>query len=163
VAQQPRPSWRLDVAATGIRIGQVLEMQGNLEGALERFRTALDMKLELEKEAASGSKLIQSDLATTIQSNLATNHRYIAQAYVQRYDRDASVNDLDSALDEYETAIKIHERLRDNDSGNASWQLSLASSRIGLAEVLRKKEELGAALKQARYAYGLRETLAHKD
>ena len=162
VAEEPTQAWRLDVAGTVIRIGQVLQEKGNFDGALERYRTALDIRLELEKETRSG-KVVQSDLATTIQSNLASNHRYIAQLYVQRYGRDASVGDLDVALDEYEKAIDIQERLLNNDAGNATWQLSLAASRIGLAEVFKKKGEWGAALKQARYAYALRDALAGKD
>jgi tetratricopeptide (TPR) repeat protein len=162
VAEEPRPKWRLDVAGTVIRIGQILEAKGDLDGALERFRTALDMRLELEKEIRSG-EIVQSDLATTIQSNLASNHRYIAQVYVQRYDRDAAIEDLDTALDEYQTAVQIQERLLNNDLTNATWQVSLAASRIGYAALLRRKGELAAALKQARYAYALREALAEKD
>src|SRR5262249_48890372 len=91
------------------------------------------------------------------------NHRYIAQVYVQRYDRDAIMDDLDIALDEYQKAIEIQERLLNNDSGNATWQVSLAASRIGFAELLGRKGELAAALKQARYAYSLREALPEKD
>jgi tetratricopeptide (TPR) repeat protein len=162
VAEEPRPAWRLDVAGIVIRIGQVLQEKGDFDGALERYRTALHIRLELDKEIRSG-KVVQSGLATTIQSNLASNHRYIAQLYVQRYDRDASMGDLDVALDEYEKAIEIQERLLNNDSGNATWQLSLAASRIGLAQVFRKKGEWAAALRQARYAYALRDALASKD
>jgi tetratricopeptide (TPR) repeat protein len=154
VAEEPTKGWRLDVAGTVIRIGQVLQDRGDFDGALERYRTALNMRLQLEKEDRSDK---------IVQSNLASNHRYIARVYVQRYDRDASMDDLDIALDEYEKAIEIQERLLNNDSGNATWQLSLAASRIGLAQVFRKKGEWAAALKQARYAYALRDALASKD
>jgi tetratricopeptide (TPR) repeat protein len=68
VAEEPKRTWRLDVAATVIRIGQLREAQGDFKGALEQFRTALDMRLQLEKEDRSD---------TIVQSNLATNYRYI--------------------------------------------------------------------------------------
>jgi tetratricopeptide (TPR) repeat protein len=121
VAEEPRRAWRLDLAGTLIRIGQLLQDKGDFYGALERYRAALDIRAELA------------------QSNLATNHRYIARLYVERYDHGGSIGDLDIATEEYERAIDIQERLRDHDFGNATWQLSLASSRIGLAAVLGKK------------------------
>jgi tetratricopeptide (TPR) repeat protein len=62
VAEEPTKGWRLDIAGTAIRIGQVLQDRGDFDGALERYRTALNMGLQLEKEDRS-DKIVQSRAA----------------------------------------------------------------------------------------------------
>lgn len=146
--------WQRDAASSVIRIGRALFDKGDVDGALTQYRRALEMRTDLEKKDSSDK---------IVQSNLASNHRLIAQVYAHRYNRNGDPVDLGVAKQEYGLAIKRQEDLRDNDQGNATYQSSLAIYFIELANLLRKEGVPAAALGRANQAYAIREKLARND
>jgi tetratricopeptide (TPR) repeat protein len=154
VSQDPKWGWRLDLANTIVRLGQVYLAKYDFDKAISRYDEALAIRTELEGEDRSDK---------IVQSNVATSHRLKAELYAERFKATGSRDDIDAASDEYRLAIQIQERLRDNDQGNATWQASLATLRSGFTGALRNKGELGAALNQSRSAYAIREALLRKD
>jgi tetratricopeptide (TPR) repeat protein len=119
--------WQLDLSASYGRIGDMLESEGNLAGALEEFRKSL---------------AITERLAVLDPTNAGWQRELSA-----RYNRVGgileSLGNLAEALEEFRKALAIRESLAAQDPDNAGWLrdralscclVGYACSRLGNAE-----------------------------
>ena len=122
--------------------GKVLQARGNLDEALESYRTSL----------AVGERLVASD----------SNNPLWLRNLVQAQDGVAGVllvqGKLDEALESYRASLSISERFAAAEGGE--WQRDVAGSRDKIGNVLLAQGKLDEALESYRAALAIAERLA---
>jgi tetratricopeptide (TPR) repeat protein len=136
-----------DLSTSHNKIGNVLEAQGDLVGALAAYRTCLAIRDTLASRDASNT-LWQRDLCI---SNVKLGDVLVAQG------------DLPGALAAYHTGLAIMEPLAARDAGNTQWQRDLSVSQEKIGNVLVAQGDLPGALAAYRTGLGIMETLAARD
>ena len=111
--------WAMSKAHKGVsgEIGDVLVAQGDLSGALQRYRATMVI----------AERLAGADPNNAVwQRDLSVSHNKIGDVLVAQ-------GDLSGALHSYRAAMVIAERLAEADPNNAGWQrdLSVSHERIG--------------------------------
>ena len=119
--------WASYVAASYGNIGDVLEVQGDLAGALKSYQAAFDIYQRL---VAADSKL-PFDL-----NRYRRRQQELAVAYSKLGDVLLVQGELDETLKNYQASLEIRERLADSDWNNAELQRALAMSYNKLGSVL---------------------------
>src|SRR5256714_4005825 len=71
--------------------------------------------------------------------------------------------DLDGALKSYRDSLAIHEKLAEQDRGNAGWQRDLSVSYNKVGDVQSEQGDLAGALKSSRDSLAIFEKLAKRD
>jgi tetratricopeptide (TPR) repeat protein len=140
-----RPDWQRDLATTRMRIGDLMQ-ERDPQMALEQYTLALPVRERL----AHGS---DND---GLRSNLSV-------AYNRIGDMLKLAGKYDEALDRYNEALAIRQRLAAKDSGNAQSQSALAFQYIYLGDLLFAKQEFSGALERYRTAFSIRKQLADGD
>jgi tetratricopeptide (TPR) repeat protein len=121
-----------DLADSHNKLGQVMNLQGDLAGALQEYRASL---AEMQEAAAKdpGNDRRQQDIAKA--------HRNIGDVLVDR-------GDLTGALKERQASTVILSLLIVKDPANGSWRNDLAESRRDVGSSLRDLGDLTGAVNE---------------
>ena len=137
---------RHHLSATHNRIGQILDEQGDLDGALERFQAAMGIFKELaEVDPGPGRQI-----------TLAVRHSRLGTVLTK-------LKRFDEAQTQFRSAFEIRSRLAEMDSTNFAYVDYLASSYGDMGNVLKESNQLNDAILKYQKALDLRESLANKD
>ena len=129
------------------QLGNVQRAQGDLEAALESYRSGM----------AIAEKLAASDPSNTgWQRDLSVSHNNIGD--VQR-----AQGDLEAALESYRSGMVMREKLAASDPSNTGWQRDLFVSHNNIGDVQRAQGDLAAAFESYRSGLAIAEKLAASD
>ena len=127
--------------------GEVLRAQGNLAGALQRFRDSLAIREKLAKQNPEEA-LWQHDLSIS-------------------YSRVGNVlsaqGDLDGALQNHRASLAIVQKLAKQDPANTDWQRNLAVCHNDVGDVLSAQGEVAGALQSYRDSLVIAEKLVKQN
>ena len=129
------------------RLGDLQVPLGDLDGALESYRSGMEIAEALASSDPSNAGW---------QRDLSVSHNKIGD--VQR-----TQGDLDAALESYRSGMKIAEALASSDPSNAGWQRDLSVSHNKIGDVQRTQGDLDAALESYRSDMEIAEALASSD
>jgi len=146
IAEQQDAEGR-DVAASLNRIGNVLEAQGDLAGALTVFRRSL---MIAERLAASDPTNRQR------QRDLSVNHEKIGDVL-------KSQGDLFGALGAFQLCLEIRARLVNSDWINAEWQRDVSVTHNKLGDIQRAQGDFAGALGSYQRSMEIRVQLVVRD
>ena len=142
----PETEQRLRAAFT-IEIGDILEAQGDLAGALDRYQAGL----------AIAERLADSDPSNSDwQRDLAGSHDQIGNIL-------GTPRNLAGARDRYQAGVAISERLSDSDPSNSDWQRDLMVSHGQIGNILAIQGDLAGALDRYRKGLAIAERLSDSD
>jgi eukaryotic-like serine/threonine-protein kinase len=133
VALEPgRADWRAELSYAHSNLGSLLQAQGDLPGALDRFRRtlAIDETLTAEAEGSPEEGDRRFDLALT--------HNTVG-VVLERMGR------LDEAVEHYRADLAIRRALDERDPENRRWREFLGTSHQYLGGLHLARGELGAA------------------
>ena len=136
-----------DLSTSHNKIGNVLEAQGDLVGALAAYRTCLAIR-------------------DTLASRDADNTQWQRVLYVSQVnigDVLVAQGDLPGALAAYHTGLAIMEPLAARDASNTLWQRDLCISNVKLGDVLVAQGDLPGALAAYHTGLAIMEPLAARD
>ena len=139
-------SWR-DLSFSHNRIGGLLVKEGNLPAALESFKAALAIRVQLA-EAVPANVDYQHDTAAT--------HDRIGDVHLEQ-------GNFPAALENYKASLAINDRLVKTDPAIASWQHDLSVSHNKLGKVLKAQGNLAAALESFKASLAISGRLAKTD
>jgi tetratricopeptide (TPR) repeat protein len=129
------------------RLGDVLDLQGDLAGALQVYRDGL----------AISERLVRSDAKNAgWQRDLSVSHNNVGQVLLAQ-------GDLAGALQAYREGLAIRERLARSDAKNAGWQRDLSFSHSNVGDVLRAQGDLAGALQVYQNRLAISARLARSD
>jgi len=129
--EQPESTdFRRELFVAYTKIGEVLEVQGDLAEALESYRDSLTIRARLA-EADQGNAGWQRDLSVSYEK---VGDVLVAQG------------NLAEALKSYRDSLTIRARLAEADQGNAGWQRDLSVSYAKLADVSQRMGRAADAL-----------------
>jgi tetratricopeptide (TPR) repeat protein len=145
-AEQQDPLGR-DVAASHDRIGDILQAQGDLAGALAAYQRSMDIR----------ARLAASDPSNTgWQRDLSVSHNKIGDILQAQ-------GNLAGALAAYQRSMDIAERLAASDPSNTEWQRDLSVSHEKIGEILQAQGNLAGALAAYQRSMDIRARLAASD
>jgi tetratricopeptide (TPR) repeat protein len=130
-AANPGNGYDGEVATTLILIGIILEKQGDLPGALERFREALSLR---QREAA-----IERSTQREWQAALAFAHAHVGAVLEMQ-------QDLDGALASHRSSAAILRTLTSVEPDRTDWQEALACGLKSIGDVLEATGALDEAV-----------------
>jgi serine/threonine protein kinase len=139
--------WPDEIMLIHVQLGDALASSGDLKGALEAHRLAL----QIAQQAAEGRP---EDF--NAQRDVAVGHRNVATVL-------KAMGDLVGALAEFRAALIINERLAERDPDNAKWQADLVLTHQHLSSLLATKGDLDGALAEIRAALVINERLSAAD
>ncbi len=145
ISDPDNAGWQRDLSVSWLKIGDVLEAQGNLSEALKAYRDG----------NAIAERLTRSD------PGHAGWQRDLSVSWIRIGDILVSQGNLSEAIKAFRDSHAILERLARSDPGNAGWQLSTSYERIG--NVLFSQGNLPEALKSYRDSFAILERLARSD
>jgi tetratricopeptide (TPR) repeat protein len=139
--------WQRDLSLSRESIGDVLQAQGDLAGALREYRAGLQVH---ERLSAS------DPLNAGWQRDLSGSQDRIGNVLQAQ-------GDLAGALREYRAGLQVSERLSASDPSNAGWQRDLSVSQEKIGNVLQAQGDLAGALREYRAGLQVRERLSASD
>jgi tetratricopeptide (TPR) repeat protein len=146
-ADPSHEGWQRDLALVHDRISDVLLEQGELEQALDCYRTLCD---------------IQRHLVEIDPSNI-DRHRDLALSHDRVGDVLLEQGELEQALVWYRASREIRERVVATDPSNLEWQRDFALSHALIGDVLLEQGQLSQALEFFRVYRNIRKRLANAD
>ena len=136
-----------DLSVSQNKIGDVLSAQGDLNGALEVYRTGLTIAETLARRAPANMEW---------QRDVEVSQNRIGDVLKEQ-------GNLNAALDAYRAGLAIAETLARGDPGNTVWQRDLSISQDRIGDVLTAQGHLNAALDAQRAGLAIASTLARRD
>jgi tetratricopeptide (TPR) repeat protein len=146
LAEGANPETQLDVARSLGAEGHVLWRTGNLTGALQALEEQRDIAAALEAKSASDA----------VRAVLALSHSSIGVVLMDKGKPAA-------ALEEYQKALAIRQKLADANPTVAEFQGAVAQSHQDIAMVLRQTGKLEEALTALRQALAIQQKLADTE
>jgi len=151
VAEDPvNLAWQRELSYAHSNLGSVLQAQGDLPGALERFEATLAIDRRLAAAAESDQQRSQSLF------ELAASHNTVG-VVLEHMGR------LDEALAEYEADLALRRALSAKDPNNQRWREFLGTSQQFVGHLLSVRGDLDAAQPHLEAARELFDTLAARD
>jgi tetratricopeptide (TPR) repeat protein len=129
------------------RQGDLLEAQGDLAAAQQRYETSLRI----------------SDAPAQRDPDNAEWQRDLSVSHNRLGDLLQAQGDLAAAQQRYETGLKIAETLAQRDPDNAGWQRDLSVSHNKLGDLLQAQGDLAAAQQRYEASLRIRDALAQRD
>src|SRR5580693_102638 len=136
-----------DLSVSHDKIGDVLALQGDRDGALAAYRASLAIRETLGRGDPGN---------TNCQRDLSVSHNKIGEVL-------ASQGHRDSALAAFRASLAIRETLSRSDPGNAVLQRDLSVSHDRIGNVLAWQGDRDGALAAYHTGLGIAETLARSD
>jgi tetratricopeptide (TPR) repeat protein len=140
--------WQYELSLSRNRLGDVLMLAGNVNGALDAFNSGLVIRQKLN----------------TIEPTSPKWKYALLDSYAKVGDALMKLDRRDEALDAYESALTLGRELVDNDqTNNLSWQreLAVAYERTGIA--LKSLGEFEEALESFTASLQVRQRLSMED
>ena len=151
VAMDPENlDWRRELSYAQSNLGSLLEQQGDLVGALERFRAALALDLWLVENAATPQE------ADEHRFELAASRNTVG-VILEKLGR------LDEAREHYQADLALRRELLVRDPQNQPWRAFLATSHQFLGALLLVRGEIAEARPHLEEACRLFDDLAERD
>jgi tetratricopeptide (TPR) repeat protein/KaiC/GvpD/RAD55 family RecA-like ATPase len=150
ITQQPdnKIFFQARMSATRNRIGDALADRGDLNKALEQYRTAMDL-------SSNVSQAKPEDLGYRV--TLTVRYSRIGTTL-------AKLNDRNGALQALNIAMENRKQLTERDPSNTLYQAHLASSLVALGDFfMSDKDKLDDAIRDYQAAVEIRQRLADKD
>jgi tetratricopeptide (TPR) repeat protein len=120
------------------KVGDVLNSQGNLEGALDAYRASLAIVQRLTGQHGPDDAVLQADLSKY--------HRKVGDAL-------SAQGNLEGARGAYRVSLAIIERLTGQGPDNADWQRALSVSCSKMADLLERQNQTAGAAHYWQRAY----------
>ncbi|HSD88215.1 MAG TPA: serine/threonine-protein kinase, partial [Kofleriaceae bacterium] len=141
------PEFQLAVSNSNESIGNVLEIRGDLAGAVAEYRASAAIRSELTSRDPTNMKQHFA---------LALSHDHIGSAL-------AAMGDSAGAMDAFRSELRIAENLTERDATNAEWRdlYGLAKKRIG--DVLRDRGDRRGALANYTESEAIHEDIVKHD
>jgi tetratricopeptide (TPR) repeat protein len=142
-AEDPEAADGGDVATALVRVGSILEVRGDLAGALERFREALALRLAAA-QAYPAMKGWQVAVAFT--------HARVGAVLEGQ-------QDVEGALASHRSCVAILRGLVEAEPANTDWQEGLSYSLRSIGDILQSTGTLEEALEHHEQSAGIWSTL----
>jgi tetratricopeptide (TPR) repeat protein len=139
--------WQRDLSVSHIKIGDLLQAQGDWSGASQAIRASLAIRERLARTDPGNAGW---------QRDLAVSHERVGDLLQAQ-------GDLAGASQAFRASLAIDERLARTDPGNAGWQRDLAVSQEKIGDLLRAQGDLAGASQAFRASLAIRERLARTD
>ena len=145
---QDDPGLRADLAAAQLRVGEITELIGSKEEALEAFQTALDMYESLASATPpSSSRSYRAGQARCL----------VRMAMIQ-----AEHGQADKSLSLFQRSISLLDQFNRDQPEDPRGRVDLALAHHSLARMLMKHGSAEAAVRHQRAAIDLRKSLAEE-
>jgi tetratricopeptide (TPR) repeat protein len=144
---QAGPDGARDLADGHSQIGETLQSQGDLAGAVMEFEAAL---ATLEPVAA------KDHASSELQHDLATGHDQLGNALHYQ-------GDLAGSLGNYKAALAIMEQLAANDPSKALWRNELATAHADIGAAVKDQGDLRGAIEEFQAGLAIRMQLVTTD
>ena len=138
---------RRDLSVSQERIGDLLQAQGDLEGALREYRASLEV-------SGSLSDADPSDLGS--RRDVSVSHDRIGDVLQEQ-------GDLTGALRAYRAGLRARQRLAASATSHMAWQRGLSVSHSKLGDILLTQGNLSGALREYRTNMKICERLSALD
>jgi tetratricopeptide (TPR) repeat protein len=148
VALEPsNETWQDELAQARTNVGAVLESQGEIDAAIDRFESAVAIKQVLA-EASPGDLVRQASLGNSLS--------WLGEAWLTK-------GDLGEAIAHYRAHAAIFQQLQAQEPENTDWRLraAIAENKVGI--MLRMTgDESGALERQQAYEQLARSLTLHE-
>jgi serine/threonine protein kinase/tetratricopeptide (TPR) repeat protein len=138
----------LDTADTHDRLGDLLRLDGKIDEAFDQY---MEGKNDREKAASQGNGKVSDEVLA-----LSTSHFKLGSVFQNR-------GESSSAVDEYQTALRLRETLLDSNPDHVRYQEGVLEVLRELAEVRRQLGDENAAIDAYKRAVTLGNQLTQRD
>ena len=144
---EPDPDWQWGMANNHANVGEMLQVGGRREEALDEFRTDVELM----------KKVVLAQLGNVrAQRDLATAYEKLGHTFME-------LGRLDQAVEAHEASVRIAEQVAGPDPGNVERQANLASTYEMYFLSLRKTDRPQLTKEVLQKLVAIREKNAHVD